>query len=252
MKEIFVNETDWMRNDYPVNIVVAGITYPTVEHAYQAAKFKDVNVKKTIANLSALDVKKARSIGRKTGGINQYWDDIKEDVMERLIRQKFSNTHLGDLLANTGNSDIIFKNHDDFWGTGTNDDSFGQNVLGAILESIRDDLQFDRGIDPNNEIEDKSDISLSDAVLNTHKYAENFATAFEDLYLKVKVFLDKENIDKSHWDDNQQKFVRKDYGIEEIKETIRDIDNLIVLAQKEDSDNDNDIDNFYYPDMDMY
>lgn len=239
MKEIFVNETDWMRNDYPVNIVVAGITYPTVEHAYQAAKFKDVNVKKTIANLSALDVKKARSIGRKTGGINQYWDDIKEDVMERLIRQKFSNTHLGDLLANTGNSDIVFQNRDDFWGTGFGNIG-GQNILGAILESIRDDLQFDRGIDPNNEIEDKSNISLSKTVLNTNKYVEDFADAFENLYLRVKVFLNKENRDRLNDPDR------------EIKETIRDIDNLIVLAQKEDSDNDNDIDNYYDPDMDMY
>jgi hypothetical protein len=248
MKEIFVNEIAWMRNDYPVSIVVAGITYPTVEHAYQAAKFKDLNIKNAIAKLPVFDVKKARSIGRKTSGINQYWDDIKENVMERLIRQKFSKTHLGDLLANTGNSDIVFQNRDDFWGTGgdINDECWnGQNILGTILESIRDDLQFDRGIDPNNEIENKSNISLSKTVLNTNKYVEDFADAFENLYLRIKVFLGR-------YCDNKENRNGLNDPDREIQETIRDIEDLLVLAQKENSDNDNDIYNFSDPNMDYY
>ena len=45
---IVVGEVDWMRNDYPCDITVGKYTYPTVEHAYQAAKFKDQSVRPEI------------------------------------------------------------------------------------------------------------------------------------------------------------------------------------------------------------
>jgi len=182
---IIINDVDWMRNDYPVNITIAGITYPTVEHAYQAAKFKDRNIKLKIAMLDPSEVKEARKIGRKSSGINPDWDSIREGVMARILEQKFTSYVLGDRLAKTGNAELVLEGGDDFWGVGKNNS--GDNILGAILESIRSDLQFDRGIEPEEESKPKR-ISLSEA-LNERPPNQILLSLCEDLYIQVKELL---------------------------------------------------------------
>src|SRR5271157_4592747 len=97
---IIIGNVDWMRNDYISDIKVGNITYRSVEHAYQAAKFKDVDTKKRIAD--ALTVRDARQIGR-NGTIREDWESVKYIVMESLVRQKFTtNDILSDRLAKTG------------------------------------------------------------------------------------------------------------------------------------------------------
>jgi ribA/ribD-fused uncharacterized protein len=179
MDNIIINDVDWLRNDYPVNITIAGITYPTAEHAYQAAKFKDKSIKLKIAGLDPSEVKEARRIGRKSVGINPDWDSIREGVMTRILEQKFSNTVLGDRLAKTGNADLVLEGGDDFWGVGKI--GCGDNVLGAILGYVREGLQFDRGI----EVEEDSKpnlISLSEAL---NERDQILISLCEELYIQV-------------------------------------------------------------------
>ena len=77
---VFVGDEDWLRNDYISPIKVGGITFTTVEHAYQAAKFTDRNLKLQIAD--ALTVRDARKIGRQNSdNILDDWDNKRLQVM---------------------------------------------------------------------------------------------------------------------------------------------------------------------------
>ena len=189
-KEIFVNEIDWMHNNYPVDIKVGGLVYPTVEHAYQAAKFDDLNIKQKIADLPASKVKKAKDIGRKTKRINPEWDHIKATVMKMLIRQKFfSREDLGLLLINTGNAAIVFKSNSDiFWGRTGTDEYCGDNVLGEILEEIREEFNFFLGTNNKNNV---TLLQYLKTLIETPDRKEDLLkiiSSLDNLYLQVKEF----------------------------------------------------------------
>lgn len=182
--KIIVGEIDWMRNDYLSDITVGGITYPSVEHAYQAAKFSDTSVREEIAD--ADDVRAARKLGREMPGIDPNWDVRKSTVMEQLVRAKFTqDTVLGERLAKTGSAAIIMEGYDSFWGTGRDGD--GDNQLGEILETVRSEIQFITGINPSDydESEDEDDRedgppSLKEALENNPD--DDLLSACQDLY----------------------------------------------------------------------
>lgn len=144
MKTINVNDYKWLRNDYVCDgIVVNGITYPSVEFAFQAAKTNDPLVKQAISK--AVSVKEAKRIGRSVS-LNTNWDDIRGMVMEGLLRKKFThNEDLANHLINTDDAAIICEGYDEYWGTGENGN--GDNILGQILELIRDELRLEQGMD---------------------------------------------------------------------------------------------------------
>lgn len=137
---IYTSSNDIFRNDYQHSIIIGGITYPTVEHAFQAAKTDDKDIKRTIADAGS--VRKARKIGR-TVTLIPGWDDRRVTVMECLLREKFRNGDLSAQLIDTGDEDIIADLKNDFWGVG--EDGSGANVLGSLLERIRTELQFKVG-----------------------------------------------------------------------------------------------------------
>jgi predicted NAD-dependent protein-ADP-ribosyltransferase YbiA (DUF1768 family) len=163
MDKIIIGDLAWLRSDYRQNIVVGGITFPTLEHAYQAAKTKDRAIKQQIADTDS--VREARKIGRSCPMADDF---DRQSVMERLQRLKFSDKELGLQLAKTGSAEIIMEGYNNFWGTG--DDDNGQNVQGEILETIRSELQFVYGIDPDEsssgEDQNESVPLLKDAILN--------------------------------------------------------------------------------------
>lgn len=169
-QEIIVGGIDWLRNDYACSITIGGVTYPSVEHAYQGSKFTDKSVQRDIADADSL--REARRIGREAGGLRSNWDDIKLSVMETLLRQKFiTDPILADRLAKTGSSPIVMKGYDSFWGTGNGKN--GDNALGTVLEKVRQEIQFVNGIDPSDfdvpeddETEDEKP-TLKDAILNS-------------------------------------------------------------------------------------
>jgi hypothetical protein len=154
MKTINVNDYNWLRNDYVCNgIVVNGITYPSVEFAFQAAKTNDPLIKQQIAK--AFSVKEAKRIGRSVS-LNPNWDDIRGMVMEGLLRKKFTyNDDLANHLINTDDATIICAGYDEYWGTGKN--GAGDNILGQILELIRDELRLEQGMDVVDYSDDDED-----------------------------------------------------------------------------------------------
>jgi ribA/ribD-fused uncharacterized protein len=130
---------EFLSNFYPSTISFEGRLYPTVEHAYQAAKTLDPKIREFIRKANGpLEAKK---LGQ---GIlkREDWEQIKIDVMRKLIKEKFSNPFLTHKLIATGDAQLILGNkwNDKFWGVckGT-----GENWLGKILMEIRSELQIE-------------------------------------------------------------------------------------------------------------
>lgn len=159
--KIIIGNVIWMRNDYASDISFGGITYPTLEHAFQAAKVFEDEVKEEIAE--AEDVKEARRIGR-NALLRSDWDISRNKVMELLIRLKFTqNKDLAIRLAKTGSLDLVMEGYDSYWGTGQ--DGNGENHLGKILEAVRDEVQAITGITDEDEDEEEDEESVTSGPL---------------------------------------------------------------------------------------
>jgi len=127
----------FLSNFYPVKVKLDGVTYPSVEHAYQAAKTLIPSSRARIRG--AATASEAKRIG-KTVTLRHDWEEVKLDVMEKLLRQKFSKEPLRTLLLKTGEAELIERNwwHDTFWGVCNKK---GENHLGRILMKIRSELR---------------------------------------------------------------------------------------------------------------
>ena|SRR5436309_2396038 len=117
---------------------IDGRWYKTTEHAYQAAKSLDKEMRKKIQE--AATPGDAKRLGNKIT-LRSNWDKLKLEVMESVCRQKFflNSAYRKKLLA-TGNEELVEGNTwgDKFWGKVGNT---GQNWLGRILMKIRKELQ---------------------------------------------------------------------------------------------------------------
>jgi ribA/ribD-fused uncharacterized protein len=134
----FQGEYRFLSNFFPAEVVYEGITYPTVEHAYQSAKTLDMNERKRIAALKT--PAEAKTEGRKLK-LRDDWETAKFVVMEDCVRYKF--THHDDLRAKllaTGDAVLEEGNTwgDRIWGVYQGQ---GDNRLGKILMKIRAELR---------------------------------------------------------------------------------------------------------------
>lgn len=127
----------FLSNFFPALCNYEGIVYPTVEHGYQAAKSLDVTTRKVIA--AALTAQEAKALGRNVA-LRPNWDDVKLTVMMDLLRLKFSNREVGNLLLMTGAEELVEGNWwgDTYWGVCR---GVGENHLGKSLMAIRDELR---------------------------------------------------------------------------------------------------------------
>lgn len=110
--------------------------YPSVEHAYQAAKTTDLEWRKRIR--SAESPGEAKRLGRQLP-LRADWEKIKLDVMFSLVWQKFAcglGNPLPEKLLATGDAELIEGNWwgDTFWGVCRGK---GENHLGKILMEVR-------------------------------------------------------------------------------------------------------------------
>ena len=74
------------------------------------------------------------------------WDKIKVDVMRDLLRDKFEDPNLRQMLLATYPNDLIEGNtwHDQFWGDcecPKHENTMGMNWLGTLLMEIREELR---------------------------------------------------------------------------------------------------------------
>jgi ribA/ribD-fused uncharacterized protein len=132
--EGFDGEFAFLSNFFPSPIEVDRIVYPTVEHAYQAAK---ATVRLERVRIAALESPgQAKRAGAKLA-LRPNWADLKVPMMTQFVRQKFE-THddLKQKLVATGTCVLEETNTwgDRFWGVsgGT-----GENHLGLILMECR-------------------------------------------------------------------------------------------------------------------
>src|SRR5438270_6235435 len=97
--ELFEGPYRFLSNFYPAQVEFDGLTYPTVEHAYQSAKTLDMNERKRIAQ--APTPAEAKRQGRALK-YRADWEQVKFDVMERCVRYKFTHhAELADRLLAT-------------------------------------------------------------------------------------------------------------------------------------------------------
>lgn len=139
----FRGEYAFLSNFYLSPIVYAGLTWPTVEHAFQAAKSLSVSEREGIR--ACRTPAEAKWMGRHVA-LRSDWATIRVSVMEHFLRLKFApGSDLAKRLIATGNARIVEYNtwHDNIWGQCTcsrHKDLPGSNFLGELLMKIRDPM----------------------------------------------------------------------------------------------------------------
>lgn len=149
----------FLSNFYPCKIEHRGINYPSVEHYYVALKVNTLqfidgqyytapDFRELVARIPAGgDVKK---LGRRIK-IRSDWDQKKLGFMEWVLREKFKDKKLAQMLLDTGDLVLIEGNswHDVFWGKCSCPKcaGAGENHLGVILMKIREELNGTRGLE---------------------------------------------------------------------------------------------------------
>lgn len=131
----------FLSNYHPCTVIYEGIAYPSVEHAFQAAKTLDMTKRLEIANLPSPGA--AKRVGRKID-LRPDWEEVKEKVMEDCLRMKFAgSTELTLKLVATEGHFLIEGTtwHDQCWGICTCEKcgGNGENRLGKLLMKIRDE-----------------------------------------------------------------------------------------------------------------
>lgn len=176
----FIDFYDSIKNDYIEfsnfalrPITIDGVTWPTSEHYYHGQKIQDSTFSEEYKNLIRIanTPNKSKMLGNQkiTGRfgnntvldpkvdnrllsdiIKEYkekgikmkdnWEEIKENVMYKAIKEKFTqHKDLLDKLLKTGEKTIREASPtDSYWGIGK--DEKGQNRLGVLLMKLRDEF----------------------------------------------------------------------------------------------------------------
>ena len=137
MKSIdkFFGEYRFLSNFWFAETTYEGLTYPTSEHAYQAAKSNDQAVRKAFQKLPTPGL--AKSAGAALPWNNDF---NKLQVMYDVVKNKFSKEPMRSKLLSTGDAELIEGNSwgDVFWGVCR---GVGENNLGKILMRVRNEIK---------------------------------------------------------------------------------------------------------------
>lgn len=137
---LFKDDNGFLSNFYPCTVILDGVEYPSVEHAFQAAKTLDLGMRQKI--------REAPTPGKakRMGGVLKLemsvpaWNVVKVAVMYDLVKQKFNKEPFRTKLLNTGDAELIEGNWwgDTYWGMCMGK---GENNLGKILMCVREELR---------------------------------------------------------------------------------------------------------------
>lgn len=132
----FKGEYSFLSNFEKCSIEFEGLTYPSVEHAFQAAKTLDTNKRLSFTKGSPGCAKR---MGRCLK-LRPDWEEIKDSVMYACLKSKFRNDDMRKKLIATGDAVLIEgNNHGDcYWGMVNGE---GQNKLGLLLMQIRSEIR---------------------------------------------------------------------------------------------------------------
>lgn len=154
----FDGQYAFLSNFHPSQVKLYGIDYPTVEHAFQAAKTMDLAERDAIRLAYTPGI--AKRLGRRVH-LREDWEQRKIGFMETLLRRKFDlGSKLWLQLRETIPAELVEGNHwnDRFWGATwtliaadserTIEETWaeeegrfltGRNQLGILLMKIRDE-----------------------------------------------------------------------------------------------------------------
>lgn len=138
--DCFTGPWEFLSNYSAAPVRLDGVPYPTVEHAYQAAKTLDETVRARIADDP--DPDEAKRLGRQHAD-RADWEEAKVPVMRSLVGQKFQDPALRERLLATGTAELVEGNDwgDEFWGVCG---GHGQNTMGLILMAVREQARRER------------------------------------------------------------------------------------------------------------
>lgn len=139
----FRGQYHFLSNFYRYPVHLDEVLYPTVEHAFQAAKTEDITERIRIKKQKTPGL--AKRYGRNVQ-LRDDWEHLKLWKMEEFLREKFAEGGMKNKLLATEDVDLIEGNywHDNFWGNCACKKCeilIGQNNLGKLLMAIRGDLQ---------------------------------------------------------------------------------------------------------------
>jgi predicted NAD-dependent protein-ADP-ribosyltransferase YbiA (DUF1768 family) len=143
----FNGDFAFLNNEYPCDVYFEGKMYPNVYNAFQAAR--------TTGEYFRTQFQKSLTITERFELSKQIrdpvnWESRRLIVMETLLRDKFRrHRDLRVKLANTGRRELVNSYNDVtvsnlFWGMVKKQ---GQNQLGIILSTIRQDIQGQKDLD---------------------------------------------------------------------------------------------------------
>ena len=160
---LFFNKDTPFSNFYPCTIIADdGERFNCAEQFYQAHKAKFLGDYVTLQHIKAARDGRQAKVAAKPLRlvITPEWDNIKGDILHDVVLSKFSqNAHLAQRLIATGACFMVEANpHDAYFGSGLSIDDpkhkdptlyRGQNVMGQILEQIRDRLRPSLPVNPD-------------------------------------------------------------------------------------------------------
>ena len=137
----FTEYYEFLHNNFYTPVYYECMLFPSVTHAYQAARSNDERTRRAILN--AENLKTVLNIARRIED-SENWNIRRLKIMEQLIRDKFRRSkELQEKLKATGSREIVMTYEEEtvantFWGAIK---SKGQNQLGRILMKIREDIK---------------------------------------------------------------------------------------------------------------
>ena len=137
------DEYSWLSNFAPCKIILDGIEYVSVEHAYMSAKSDNQEWK-----IFCKNEPKAGKVKRASSDITliKDWNSIKISVMKECLEQKYSQSPYKEKLIDTGTEYIQEGNwhNDEFWGVNLNTNPpKGSNMLGKFIMEKRNALMIE-------------------------------------------------------------------------------------------------------------
>lgn len=135
----FKGDNRWLSSFAPVPITLDGVTYPSVEHAYQSAKSTSKLWKRLCAD-PKWTAGQVKQFTRELKIVHD-WDEFKYDIMKECVDQKYNTEPYKTKLLNT--YEYIQEGNtwgDTYWGVDLKTGE-GANNLGALIMEKREQLR---------------------------------------------------------------------------------------------------------------
>lgn len=134
----FRGEFGFLSNMSECEVQVGGITFNSVEQAYQFHKTSSPTERDKI--LKAKTPKDSKLISKRFKKVRSDWHEVKDKIMYELVKIKFTdNDDYREALCLTKGVELIEGNWwgDHYWGVCN---GVGKNKLGKILMRVRDEV----------------------------------------------------------------------------------------------------------------